>query len=343
MRAWRWGAWIGGVAALGGLVYGWGNGLFFPCGSIDRYLRLSNCAVIGHWDETMVEALVAAGDAGFTIVTRQPGNDAQDPQHFIDLALDGTQSALRQIAATAPADAWMQAMPSPDGKSILASIWEQGVWLIDRETGERQVRYEGQYSLGPFGFDANGDVLIDNGSAGSFDRPVEPTVLRFAADGTAKGEVKGGAAWRIYTTGISSAATADGALMFQHERTRHDTNIVALRAIEPAFATWGGSLLVAPIGGWIDQILPLISVSPDGKYVAASFDNPDEWGQVNSALAVWELETRELLTLVPTWRAEWENIVWLPDGQLAASRFNIDWNDSEVAVIRYLRQRTGGA
>ena len=339
MKRWQWGLWTGAIAAIGGLVYGWGNGLFFPCGSIDRFVRLSHCAVIGHWDETVVEAVVSGGDGGLTVVTRSAVEGSEEQQNFVDVSLAGEQSDPRPIASTLPDAAWMHAVSAPDGNTMLASIWEEGVWLIDQQTGNRVTRFEGAYGLGPFGFAPNGDVLIDNGAAGSFDRPVEPTALRFKPDGTAQGEVEGGEAWGIYTNGISSAATADGALMLQHEKTNHQTAIVALRVIEPQLATWGGSLMLAPIGGWIDQILPLISVSPDGRFVAASFDSADQWGQINSALAVWELESRTLLTLVPTWRAKWENIVWLGEGRLAASRYNIDWHDSEVALITYQRQR----
>lgn len=339
MKRW-WSVWVVSIASVGGLVYGWGEGLFFPCGPIDRYLHLSNCAIIGHWDGTVVEALVTSGSNGLTAVNRDAVDGSQAPQYFVDVSLTGNLGAEDPIASTKPDDAWMKAVAAPDGKSILAAIWNEGVWLIDRDTGSRTTRYEGAYSYGPIGFAPDGDVLIDNASPGSFDRPVEPSALRYERDGTGRGEVKGGQAWSIYTDGISSAATADGALMFQHERTNNDTGIVAVRVIEPQFATWGGALLVAPIGGWIDQILPLISVSPDGRFVAASFDSTDEWGQINSALAIWEVESRDLITLVPTWRAEWENIVWLTEGRLAASRYNIDWHGSDVAIITYERQPT---
>ena len=325
------------VAAIGGLIYGWGNGIFFPCGSVDRYLHLSNCSVIDHLDETVVEALVRSEEDGLTVVARDADASSQSAQRFLDISISGEVLSERTIASTKPDDAWMHAVPSADGKSILAAIWKRGVWLIDRQSGERLVQYEGAYSLGPFGYAPNGDVLIDNSSAGSYDRPVEPTVLRFSPGGALKGELKSGEAWGIYTTGISSAATSDGALMVQHEHTDEDSGIVALRQIEPQFATWGGSLMLAPIGGWQAQMLPRIFISPDNRFVAASFDSADEWGQINSALAVWALESRELLALVPTWRAEWENVVWLGNGRLAASRYNIDWHDSEVAIITYDR------
>ncbi len=54
--------------------------------------------------------------------------------------------------------------------------------------------------------------------------------------------------------------------------------------------------------------------------------------------AIWELESRTLIAVVRTWRAEWENIVWLSGRRLAA---RIDWHDSEVAIITYERQGDG--
>lgn len=62
MKNWRWTLWLVSIASVGGLVHGWGNGLFFPCGPIDRYLHLCDCSVIGRFEGTVVEASVTSGD-----------------------------------------------------------------------------------------------------------------------------------------------------------------------------------------------------------------------------------------------------------------------------------------
>lgn len=334
MRLWRSGLVVVGILGAGALVYGWGQGLFFPCGSIDRYLRMSNCAVIARWDDTMVEALVGA-DGALLVANRAVDKTSGKPQVFIDLALDGTQSQPRALADIAPDAPWLDAEISPDGKSVLASILEDGLVLLDRETGNQLASYEGNYGTDRFAFAANGDVLVGDRRGIGFDGPIEPIALRYAPDGRAQGNAATAEAWPVFTSGIGAATTADGALMVQHESTLKETQTVALRVVEPALSAYAGQLMLAPIGGYLDQVFPRISVRSDGKYVAASFDSADGWGQIRSALVIWDLETRKLITMVPTWRAGWENMVWLADGRLAASRYNIDWLDSEVVVISY--------
>ena len=74
----------------------------------------------------------------------------------------------------------------------------------------------------------------------------------------------------------------------------------------------------------------------DGRYLAASFDAPREWGSEYSALIMWRIEDRAMLARVPSWNAEWRHIVWLPgEPAVAATRFSLVTRESDVAVIIY--------
>ena len=51
---------IGAVGALvvAAAVYGWGVGLFYPCGPIDGVIGLSSCRVVARLERTEIEALL---------------------------------------------------------------------------------------------------------------------------------------------------------------------------------------------------------------------------------------------------------------------------------------------
>ncbi|HEY8358901.1 MAG TPA: hypothetical protein VIL30_15700 [Ramlibacter sp.] len=289
---------------------------------------------------TVVEAVVGSADGSLLAVLRDAAEQPVDPQRLVDVSTDGTVGNQRVLIDVPPDASWFAAKLAPDGRSILASIRDQPALLLDRLSGKRLVSYLGANGLRGLGFAENGDVLLSDG-LGSFDRPLPQPALRFGLDGVRKGEATAKETVPIFTDGIAAALTPDGKLMVQHEETLNETGVVALRVIEPEFASWAGSLMLAPVSGWMDQILPRLWVSPDSKFVAASFDSSDQWGKINSALIVWELETKQLVNLTPTWRAIWGNVVWLPNGRLAASRYNIDWHDSEVAIIAYNRSIAG--
>lgn len=322
-----------GTVVVPASIYSWGQGYFYPCGPLDRFFQLSNCTVIAHWSHTIVEAVGWDSDEKLTGVLRSSEDSPSTPQRLVSVTQGGGVSEPTTLQ-TDTDRSWASIRLSPDGTALLASFNQDIVRLFDRETGQEIAAFDGTYGADKIGFTSDGKVLVATDS-GSFDRPVSQSALRFNIDGSANGKVEGAAALPVNAGGIASALTPDGMLMVQHEKTLKDTGIVALRVIEPQFASWAGSLMIAPITGWMDQILPRIWISPDSRYVAASFDSSEEWGKVNSALAVWELESRNLVTLVPTWRAHWENVVWLPGGRLAASRYNIDWHDSQIAIISY--------
>jgi hypothetical protein len=333
------------VAAIGGLVYGWGTGLFFPCGPLDRFINTSNCRILAHWENTEIEAvLTRAEDTSIDVVLRGPGREPTAPQQLVEIAVSGGATGQSiTLADVPPSIDWIGAKADSQGRTVLASFYQERVWLLERATGRRLAIFDGKYNVGRFGFSRDEQHVLIDTEYGSFDRPVALTASKYQMNGTLVGEVTGEETWPIYQTGISSALTVDGKFMVQHEMTRADTNVVALRLVDTPYLDWAGKLMLANVGAWLSQMLPYVFISPDGRHVAASFDSSDEWGQTNSALVVWEIETQKVATIVPTWRAPWKDVVWLGDGLLAASRLHYQIGSSDLALIRYERSTNRGS
>jgi hypothetical protein len=330
---------LGGVAAIvvAGLgVYAWGNGAFFPCGPVLNLLGSADCRVIASWPATQPQMLELLPDGTLLTALRGDGREPTEPQKLVQFSADGKPISETTLPSLPPKLAWGRTAISADGKLVAFGSLDKPATVLDRSTGAEIGSVE-RYGVAYLGFSGDDKLLINMG-AGSFERPPENTAQVFTFDGAQVGEVSGPEAAPIFTTGIAAASTADGKLIAQHIESRGDTGIVAVRFIEPEFASWAGQLLVAPLTGWRlgGQQLPQLSFSPSGEYLAGSFDAPDEWGKENSALIVWRLSDRQMVARVPTWRAQWRDMVWLPDRpEIAVQRFHLDSRTGDVAVIRY--------
>jgi hypothetical protein len=324
------------LGAAGLAVFAWGQGAFYPCGPIDTLLRGSSCRVIASFPATQLQMLATLPDGTLLTAARADGPEPTAPQRLIELDTDGRNLGEAALPAVPPAISWLNAAVSPDGKLLAVSSLDLPTTVIDRSSG---ASLGGVQLFGPsfVGFDGSGYLLLDRG-IGSFERPVSGVAQVYDLAGTQTGEISGAAAAPIFVNGIASAMSADGTRIAQHVETRGDSGIVAVRIADAAFASWSGQLLVAPLQAWRlgGQQLPELSFSPDGRYLAASFDAPREWGKENSALIVWRIDDRAMIARVPSWNAEWRHIVWLADRPaIAATRFNLDTRAGEVALISY--------
>lgn len=330
---------IGILAALvivGLGIYGWGIGLLYPCGPITNLVGSAGCRVIVSFPATQLQMLELTPDGTLLTVRRGDGRDPVEPQRLVEIDLDGRTVGEIALPSIEPKLSWGPTALSADGRMLALTSVDKRTTVLDRSTGAELGGVD-LYGVTYVGFDSEDRLLLDMGF-GSFERPPANVAQVYQLDGEQVGEVTGAAAAPIFTNAIAAVSTADGVLMAQHLETLKDTGIVAVRIIENQFASWAGQLLVAPLGSWRlgGQQLPELSFSPDGKYLAASFDAPDEWGSENSALIVWRIADRQVVARVPTWRAEWRNISWLPGRPaVAAQRFNLDTRVSDVAVITY--------
>lgn len=335
----RWKVVVGslvGLLALGLGVFAWGVGAFYPCGPLDNLLKFSNCRVIASFPATQLQMLATLPAGTLLTAARGDGPDPTAPQRLIELGTDGRIVGETPLPALPPKLSWLKAATSADGKLLVLSSLDLRTTVLDRSSGSE---LGGVQLFGPsfIGFDGDNRVLIDLG-VGSFERPASGVAQVYGLAGTQVGEVSGAAAAPIFGNGIAAAMSADGLRIAQHVETRGDSGIVAVRIADTDFASWAGQLLVAPLRGWRlgGQQLPELSFSPDGRYLAASFDAPREWGAENSALIIWRIEDRAMVARVPSWNAEWRHISWLPDQPaVAVTRFSLDTRSGDVAVIGF--------
>jgi hypothetical protein len=335
MRIWRVLVPVMVVLALGGVVYGWGNGLFYPCGPLDRILSMSQCRVLVGFDATQPQALLLLPNGNLLTVLRGDGEKPAKPMQLTEVALaDG--SVASQVPADVPADgSWMNVALSPSGKLIAASLLDEPATVIDRASGKTLAKAE-LYSAANIGFDGEDRLLLDPGQI-SPEHPPEPVAQVFSAsDGSAQGRLTGGAATQIFSQGVSQAISPDGKYLAQHVETESDSGVVAIRLADMAFPAWSGMLLTAPLDTWQRHLLPSLWFSPDGKYLAAAFDDPNLWGKDTNALLIWDVEQHRLVQRVPTHDADWDSLVWLPDRHaVAVTHFDLNSRRGEIAVIDY--------
>jgi len=329
---------LAGVVLAGG-IYGWGAGWFYPCGPLDRLVSISRCTVIAKFDDRIPQALLRESDGDLLAVLRQDGRNPALPQQLVELSLDGQVRAEVELTGVPPEANWMAAALSPDDGRIAASLFDAMAQVLDRATGATVTEIPVR-NAALVGFDGTDRVMIERGIE-STERPPEPAADIFSAlDGSAQGEMTNAATTALHSHGLTKALSADGKMLAQHVETRGDSGVVAVRLADAAYPAWSGRLITAPLSSWLRHLLPELWFSPDGQYLAASFDSAPVWGKDTSALVVWDLGDSRVVVQIPTNEGEWDNLVWLDDRRLALSRFNLVTRKAEIAVIRY---RMGGA
>jgi hypothetical protein len=335
MRVWTVMGSIAGVALLGGVVYGWGVGWLFPCGPVDRIIQLSQCRVLASFDATLLETLLLDSDGDLVTVMRQEGPEPTGLQRLIEIAATtGAIASEIDLPGVPPGASWMNASLSPDGNLIGAIMLNEPAMVVDRTTGEVVVDLP-LYSVAAIGFDSFDHVMVDQGVMSS-EHPPEPIAKVFAlVDATPLPDATGSAALSLFQSGIAAALSPDGEWLAQHVETLGDSGIVAIRLADAAFVSWSGYLLTAPLGAWRQQILPRVWFSPDSAFVAAAFDSAPVWGKDTSALMIWDVGSKELLQRIPTHSAQWDQLVWLDEREVAVTRFNTVTRRGEIAVIDY--------
>lgn len=327
---------LAGLATIiiaAGAIYGWGVGIFYPCGPLDRFTRTSDCRILTSFDAAQLQALLELPDGNLLTVARQDGPEPTAPQRLLEVGLaGGAVLSETPIAGVPPGASWMNAALSPAGTQLAATMLDRQSAIIDRASGQVTAQFP-LYSAGLVGFDGEDRVLIDRGEISSEHPPDIAAQVFSTRDGSELGQLTDGAAKLIYTKGVSQAFSPDGALLAQHVETPGQSGIVAVRLADAAFQSWSGQLLTAPLGAWSQQLLPWLWFSPDGRYVAASFDGAAVWGKDTSALMIWDVQSLELVRRLPTRSGEIENLVWLDDGRVAVTRFDLVARRGEILAV----------
>ncbi|WP_395679844.1 WD40 repeat domain-containing protein [Inquilinus sp.] len=332
MRGWqRVAAVVVVAAAIGGGVYAWGEGALLPCGPVDRVLHTSACRIVAVLDDQVLAALSPAPDGTLLGVVQQPGlaKEATRPQEL--LRIDPATGAVtsRIPLPDVPKDAsWLGLAVSPSGNLVAGGFFEGPIQVIDGRTGATLSRI--QRGATGLAFVAEDRIMIDMGW-GSFWEGSGETAVLSVADGseTAAVPVPGS----LRSSGVSAAISPDGEMAAEHVETRGDSGMIAIRLADNARRSLSGRLLVGALSAWrgnSGHLIPLLAFSPDGRSLAASFDDPDVWGKETAALFIWDVADGRLLRRVPT-RSQWRDLVWSADSRsLLATRYTPDTYTGQV-------------
>jgi len=327
MRGWqRVAAVVVAAAAIGGGVYAWGDGVFWPCGPVDRLVQASACRIVAVLDDQDLAALSLAPDGMLFGVVQQPGlgREATRPQELLRIDPATGMARSRSPLPDVPKDAsWLGLAVSPSGGLVAGGFFEGPIQIIDSRTGATlsSIR-RGATGLA---FVADDRIMIDMGWGSFWEGPGETAVLSTADGSEVAGAVPVPGSLRA--AGVSSAVSPDGTLAAEHVETRGDSGVVAIRLADNARRSLSGRLLVGALSTWRgngSHLIPLLAFSPDGRSLAASFDDPDVWGRETAALFIWDVADGRLLRRVPT-RSQWRDLVWSADSRsLMATRYTPD-------------------
>ena len=334
------------AAAIGGGVYAWGEGALLPCGPVDRIVDLSSCRLVARFDDQDLAQMVLAPDGSLLAVSRQPGQAPARPQELLRIDPDsGVVRSRVGLAQVPPAASWMAASVSPSGHSIAGVFLDGPIQVIDTGTGAtRSPLRRGAAGLAFVSDDA---IALDPGTT-FWEIPDSAPFVSVADNGDLPArkaaEVPG-----LFAKGVSTARTDGGTITAEHLETRGDSGVIAIRLADAADGRPSGPLLTGALDvptfvPGLQQLLPELAFSPDGRRLAASFSMADEWGRDTAALFVWEVEDGRLLRRVPSKEA-WRRLVWSPDSRgLFALRYTPDsWTEPvKTGVSELVRIEIGG-
>jgi hypothetical protein len=244
-----------------------------------------------------------------------------------------------------PGASWRDAAISPSGRWIAGLFSEGPLQVIDAGTGA--TRSSLRRGAARLTFVSDEALALDPGV--TFWGVLDTTpVVSVADDGDLPArpvaEVPS-----LFAAGISVAQSPDGVVLAEHVETRGDSGVIAIRLADAAdrgrsSLVLTGALDVPTFVPGLQQLLPQLAFSPDGKRLAASFGMSDRWGHDTTGLFVWEVEGGRLLRRVAS-RETFRNLVWSADSRsLAVTRYTPDsWTEPvKTGVTELIQIDIGG-
>lgn len=319
------------AAALGGTIYAWGAGWFWPCETLGRPFSAGACEKITTITDRSVGPFALLPNGNLLLATSGQGTDPTDPPSLVEIAPATGETLGTTVLTSLPPDARpvIMALNADASQIALSNSYERAVVVSrDGTTLATLDRWLPAY----LAFDDKGYLLLDMGrnpdglpsqdSAEAWDmtNPGTQPVAITPADTT-----------KLFRQGINAAISADGtfAQLIDHVS---DSPITGLRVGKLGMENAPGSFFGVSLRAGCSHATGEVAFSPFGYQLAAEFSCPERWGQVSSALVVWDYEKNVTLLTVPT-IDYFDDLVWQDTNTLLASRYNFGPKTTDLLRI----------
>ncbi|KQT49655.1 hypothetical protein ASG47_04895 [Devosia sp. Leaf420] len=325
---------IAAIAAVGGGIYAWGAGWFWPCETLGLMFNNGACQKVAHFDARNIGPFGLLPN-GNILVASLPGEDnSSDPLALVEIDAKSGEAIHSTLVNDLQPEASVTNMAvSPDGQTVALSFIHNKTHVISRDGGTI-LRTVDRWFPRYLSFDKSGWLLTDMGTdptglpdpnhaegwpiASNNEDPVPANVADTAG---------------LYSHGIETALSPDGRTYAQKIDQLRDSAVTGIRigsVDDPAYA---GTLYGLTLRDGCTYASSQISFSPFGKQVAAEFSCPERWGKTASALAVWDYETGKTLLILPT-IDYFSSIVWESADTILTDRYNFGPETNDILRIK---------
>lgn len=334
----RWGLLCTGLGAVcvalaGGAIYAWGAGWFWPCERLGIFLADGACESVAHFDNRNVGTFTMLANGNLLVATLPKGTERTDPIALVEI--DANTGAT--IAETPLPGISLKARPvgiavSRDETLVALSMYDERTKVIARDGTE--VLSIDRWLPSFLAFDDKGWLLTDMGR--HFDGPPDPDGAEaWDIDNPASTPVKANIAdWStLFRQGVSAALSPDGDYFAQKLDQPHNSAVTGIRIGYIGDERDGGMFLGVSLRSDCSYATSEISFSPFGPQVAAEFSCPERWGQVSTALAVWDYQKSQQLLVLPG-IDYFDTLHWESADTILVDRYNFGPETTDIFRVK---------
>ncbi|WEK03018.1 MAG: hypothetical protein P0Y65_12465 [Candidatus Devosia phytovorans] len=322
------------VLLLGGAIYAWGQGAFWPCEPAGRLIHGGVCTHLITGD---IGGVAPLPNGNLLVSLGAPEGDDSNAITLAEIPATGGAVISETVLRANPVETHpLDLAVSPDGEQVaVVQAFSEGRTQYKVSAFDRQGAVLAEdlgWLPGYMAFDAGNRLLFHPGALlGEAVNPGYAEVYDLAVS-----PVPQVANWdelgALFQKGTTLAYSPDGTVFAQVLDHMESTSLVGLRVGTVGFEAQPGILLGASIRAGCNYSFSDLAFSPDGKRIAAVFDCPDDWGQVSSTMEVWDWSERQHLLTLPVVNGFSEPF-WYDDNAIIAKRYNYVRGGTELFRI----------
>lgn len=323
------------VLLVGGVIYYWGIGGFWPCEPLPRLFGSDQCRLVQRLEGRSLQDYARLEDGTMLGITRAHGIDPTAPLELVEFDLASGQMQSQLPLTDIPSKSSFSAMlVNHDASRILIGGTSGPALLLDRQgkvLSEHRWNVIGNAAF----YGTEGQVLIDPGINRRGIPDVDNTLVR---------DINQSDRWALpflgpfpegfFSRSVGTVLTPDGTVYARDMDTNTDSGLAAIAVgnVSGLGALAPGHMVGTTLRPGCSYNISRMSFSPDGDRLAAAFSCSNPWGTESTALLVWDILKKETLARIPSdeW---WDSPYWLDNDTLLASRYSADWQVSELFEI----------